>query len=274
MAVNDVERVVDFVKHLRGVGKVFILGWSRGASRTAPLYTIRHLDSVAKLVLFAPGYKSLGFAEGFRKYATVFYDKVKVRTSHPSLEGWYLFGSKKEILVPGAFEAYRRVYLASDPKSGESGGSVRVPAGRLDDLLRTNPQFDASKITVPTLVIRGALDTFATRIDNKLLIDAWGSTVKKYVEIPNASHLLPYEKANVQFFKAVKDFLEAKGETRHRCDVLYRRGTGWTYIAGRGGLAYGCHIRYYACQTCVPCSQNVPGHRFSIKGTALWFGWQ
>jgi pimeloyl-ACP methyl ester carboxylesterase len=41
-----------------------------------------------------------------------------------------------------------------------------------------------------------------------------GSEVKQYVEIPNASHMIPFEKANVQFFKVVKDFLEAKVERR------------------------------------------------------------
>lgn len=102
------------------------------------------------------------------------------------------------------------LFLASDPKSGELGGSFRIPAGRLVDLLKGKPQFDASKITAPTLVIRGALDTFGTTEDCKLLTDQVGGQVKKFVEIPNASHMIPYEKANVQFFKAVKGFLEAK----------------------------------------------------------------
>jgi len=73
---------------------------------------------------------------------------------------------------------------------------------------------DAAKITVPTLVIRGALDTFGTREDSQLLTAELGSAVKQYVDIPNASHFMQYEKANVQFFKAIKDFLEAKVEKK------------------------------------------------------------
>jgi len=69
VAINDVERVFNFISSLRGVNKVHILGWSLGASRTAPIYTIRNQDTVAKLVLFAPGYMSLGFAEGMRERA-------------------------------------------------------------------------------------------------------------------------------------------------------------------------------------------------------------
>jgi pimeloyl-ACP methyl ester carboxylesterase len=212
VAVNDVERVFDFISNLRGVNKVHILGWSLGASRTAPIYTIRNQDNVAKLVLFAPGYMSLGFAETSRDGADFFDTKVKVVPVHPSVDRWYRFGSKKEIVVPGAFEAFRDAILTSDPKSRELGGSFRVPQGRRVDLLRAKPQFDASKITVPTLVIRGTLDTFGTAEDCKLLTEELGSKVKKFVEIPNASHMIPYEKANIEFFKAVKDFLEAKVE--------------------------------------------------------------
>jgi pimeloyl-ACP methyl ester carboxylesterase len=210
VAVNDVERVVSFIQALRGVKKIHVLGWSLGASRTAPLYTIRHPQNVAKLVLFAPGYKSLGFAEGLRVQADVIDTKVKVTTSSPSLAGWKRFGSREDLLVPGVFRIYREAFLATDPKSGQLGGAVRIPAGRLVDLLRSKPQFDASKISVPTLVIRGELDTFATHEDNQELYLALGSKEKKFVEIPNASHMIPYEKANVKFFEAVRAFLEAK----------------------------------------------------------------
>jgi pimeloyl-ACP methyl ester carboxylesterase len=214
VAVHNVERAVEFIRTLRGVTQVSLLGWSLGASREAPLYTLRHPEQVAKLVLWAPGYKSLGFAEGARAQADVMETKSKVSLTRPTLEGWYRLGSKEEFLVPGAFEAWRDAMLASDPKAGELGGMFRAPAGRLVDQFRANPQFDAAKITVPTLVIRGALDTFATREDNQVLTEELGSTVKQYVEIPNASHMIPYEKANMQFYKAVTDFLDAKVEKK------------------------------------------------------------
>jgi pimeloyl-ACP methyl ester carboxylesterase len=103
VAINDVERVFQFIQGLRGVDKVHVLGWSLGASRTAPIYTIRHQDTVSKLVLFAPGYTKLGVAEVQRAKADLFENKIRVIPSHPSVEGWYTFGSKAEIVVPGAF---------------------------------------------------------------------------------------------------------------------------------------------------------------------------
>ena len=157
---------------------------------------------------------SLGFVEEMRKWADLWDTKTKVLPSRPSLEGMFQYGVNNETIIPGAFEAFRDAMLASDPKSGELGGTVRVPAGRVVDQLRAKPEFEASKIKVPTLVIRGALDPFSTQADSQLLTKELGSEVKQYIEIPNASHMIQYEKANIQFFKAVKDFLEAKIEAK------------------------------------------------------------
>jgi pimeloyl-ACP methyl ester carboxylesterase len=209
VAVGDIERVVDFVCNLRGVEKVSLFGWSFGAIRSAPIYTIRHPEKVAKLVLFAGAYG--GGDEKSRKQAKI-YERMKVLTTMPSMEGWIGFGGKEENFHPGALEAYRDAILASDPKSGELGGKFRFPAGPLVDIYLAEIQFDASKITVPTLVIRGANDIVGSPEDNKQLLKRLGSKVKKFVEIPEGSHYIFYEKANAEFFNAVKDFLEAKAE--------------------------------------------------------------
>ena len=112
--------------------------------------------------------------------------------------------------MPDCFEAHRIALLASDPKSGELGGAVRVPAGRSVDEGLADPYFDAAKITLPTLVIRGDADTSAVRQDNQQLTNALGSEVKDYVEIPNGGHFLHFENVNMQFYAAVQSFLEAE----------------------------------------------------------------
>ena len=69
--------------------------------------------------------------------------------------------------------------------------------------------FDAARVTVPILVIRGDSDTDATREDNQLLMNALGSGVKEYVVVSNGGHFLQFEKANVQLYQAARSFLEA-----------------------------------------------------------------
>jgi pimeloyl-ACP methyl ester carboxylesterase len=214
VAVSNVERVVDFISNLRGIKKVHLLGWSMGASRETPIYTIQNQDKVNKLVLFAPAYRDVGISERDRKNADLLDAQAKIIPSRISLEGWYGFGTKDEMIIPGGFDAVRNAFLASDPKSGELGGIVRLPAGRYVDLLRAKPQFEASKIKVPTLVIRGDSDTWSTQADSQFLEKELGSEVKQYVEIPNASHGIQYQKANTQFFRAIRDFLEAKIEPK------------------------------------------------------------
>ena len=85
-----------------------------------------------------------------------------------------------------------------------------MPAGRTADEDLAKPHFDAAKITVPTLVIRGEADSSAKRDDNQQLMNALGSTVKEYVEIPNGGHFLHFEHVNLQFYEAVQKFLEAE----------------------------------------------------------------
>ena len=60
---------------------------------------------------------------------------------------------------------------------------------------------------MPTLVIRGESDTLATREDNQQLLEDLGSTVKAYVEIEQAGHLIQFEKNNPAFYQAIADFL-------------------------------------------------------------------
>jgi pimeloyl-ACP methyl ester carboxylesterase len=210
VTVRDVERVVEFIGALRRVDKVHLLGWSTGADLEAPLYAIRHPDKVAKLVLWGVGYDLPESMDERTKRAAAD-EAAKVLYSRPSsVARWAGLGTKEEFVVSGVFEVYRRAHLASDPRSGELGGAVRWPAGRSVDPDLSKPFFDASKIRVPTLVIRGDADTAATRETNQRLVDALGSEVKAYVEIPNAGHFLQFEKANRQFYRAVQDFLEAK----------------------------------------------------------------
>jgi len=160
-------------------------------------------------VLFAPSYgNSMTPEERARSAADS--EAEKVLYSFPEPERWAGLGTQPALIAPGCFQANRDALLACDPKSGELGDSVRIPAGRSVDEDLAAPHFDAAKITVPTLVIRGDADTNATREDNQQLVAALGSTLKEYVEIPNGGHSLQFENVNLQFYAAVQKFLEAE----------------------------------------------------------------
>jgi pimeloyl-ACP methyl ester carboxylesterase len=209
VTLRGVERVVDFIGVLRGIERVHLLGWSLGATLEAPQYAIRHPEKVARLVLFAPSYGNPVTPEE-RARSAAESEAEKVFYSAPAPERWAGLGTEVAFVAPGCFEVNRDALLASDPKSGELGGAVRIPAGRSVDEDLAAPHFDAAKILMPTLVIRGDRDTYAEREDNRRLIDALGSTVKEYVEIPGGGHFLHLENVNQQFYEAVLNFLEAE----------------------------------------------------------------
>src|SRR5215471_13537508 len=52
---DDIDAVVDYIRALRRVDKVSLLGWSLGGPRSGG-YTARHPEKVERLVLLAPAY--------------------------------------------------------------------------------------------------------------------------------------------------------------------------------------------------------------------------
>jgi pimeloyl-ACP methyl ester carboxylesterase len=206
VTVEDVARTVDFIRDLRGANKVHLLGWSSGAMAEAPLYAIQQPEEVASLVLYATNYLGKGKSAEERQQEDAKREVEKNRYGTPSeLQRWIKLGTKQEYLIPGAFEAYVEAHLASDPKSAELGGQVRAPWGRF--IGWPEPHFDAASIKVPTLVIRGESDTLARRDDNQQLVQDLGSTVKRYVEIEQAGHMIQFEKNNTAFYAAIAEFL-------------------------------------------------------------------
>ena len=59
---DEIDTVVDYIRELRGVDKVSLVGWSAGGRRTGG-YAARHPEKVDKLVLFPPGYGRDGPSE-------------------------------------------------------------------------------------------------------------------------------------------------------------------------------------------------------------------
>ena len=53
---DEIDTVVDYLRELRGVDKVSIIGWSLGGIRTGG-YAANHGEKLDKLVLFAPVYR-------------------------------------------------------------------------------------------------------------------------------------------------------------------------------------------------------------------------
>ena len=58
---DELDAVVDYIRAIRGVDKVALVGWSQGSFRVGP-YTVQHPDKVESLLLYAPIYNPEGRA--------------------------------------------------------------------------------------------------------------------------------------------------------------------------------------------------------------------
>ena len=131
VTLDDVGRTVDFIRDLRGVDKIHLLGWSSGAMAEAPRYAIQQPEKVAKMILYASNYLGKGKSAEERQQEDAKREAEKNRYGTPTdLKRWVKLGTEEAYLIPGAFEAYGQAHLASDPKSAELGGRVRAPWGQ------------------------------------------------------------------------------------------------------------------------------------------------
>ena len=207
VTLADVDRAVDFIRDLRGVDKVHLFGWSAGAFFEVPNYAVQAPDKVASMVLYGGRYANWNTPKK-QAETDAKLNKVKVRFGLPADPSRMFSLSKEEYFIPGILPVYAAAHLASDPMSGALGGRIRAPWGRFvgygDHL------FDAAKITVPTLILYGEDDPIIRAGDNENLMAALGSERKEHIKIPKAGHMGMLEITNQQFYKAVRDFLEAE----------------------------------------------------------------
>ena len=208
VTVADVATVVDYVRELRGVEKVHMLGWSAGAMIEVPRFAAEQPEKIKKIVLHGSRFMGKAFSKEEVAAKTADINAKKNRMGDPtSIERWGDQGTTPDMVIPGLFEVYTTAHLASDPMSAKLGNKVRAPFGRFIGVSTQQKRVNAEKITVPTLIIRGETDTVAPLKDNQALLAALASDEKKLVTIPGAGHWNQMEKTNTQFYKEIEDFL-------------------------------------------------------------------
>ncbi len=185
-AAEDLDAAADYIRALRWVEKVNVLGYQWGA-QPAGIFAMKHPNKVAKLVLFGMRWQTVE------------------RTSEPTTQ-YRPNGASNAMLKPedGDLdpEFVRRrsqVCLASDPQS---------PNGALRDLARAS-FVDPAKIKNPTLLIMGDRDTeekvFADRIE---FYKSLASHNKWFVVLPGLGKQASIERGRLKFESALLEFLD------------------------------------------------------------------
>jgi len=214
-AVRDVEAAIDFILKRRGIEKVNLIGWSWGTTTTA-LFTTRHNDKVGRLVLYAPVWTPPPGTPA-PPVPTTAYRSITMEAAREQWLRGVPEGKAKDLIPAGWFEAWSKAVLESDPEGARQVPPVvRAPNGTLRDIfgewMQGRPMYDASRIRVPTLLVKAEWDVITPASMAQGLFRALTQApAKLYTEIGEGTHTILLEKNRMELFRTVQNFLENRG---------------------------------------------------------------
>jgi alpha-beta hydrolase superfamily lysophospholipase len=117
-----------------------------------------------------------------------------------------------QVLADRHMEVWGRAYLATDPLAARRDPpAVQVPAGPMADIAQLwsgRALYDASRLRVPTLLVRGAWDSVCDDRDAaRLLQDIDRSAAARDCVIARGTHLMHLEASRIELQRAVNEFL-------------------------------------------------------------------
>jgi alpha-beta hydrolase superfamily lysophospholipase len=186
-AVADLAEVLRWVRAREPGRPVHLFGWSLG-SMVSQLFAQRHPDLIDRLVLF--GYP-------WMPGSTV---PVQEADGEPPREATTAEAAASDFITEGsisrsAVDAYVEASLAADPVRVDWAARHQWNA------------LDASRVSVPTLVIHGEFDPLAPFEAQGLLFNGLGTTDKAWVVIPGGDHAAFLETPRPYFISVLEAFL-------------------------------------------------------------------
>ena len=194
---NDIDAVVDYIRALRHVEKVSLVGWSQGGPRAGG-YTILHPEKVHRLVLLAAASGATDPAASPPPFG------IQSRAMFDA--NW-----DRQVGCPAQYDraaadAVWAEMLASDPMGATWGPGVR----RSSNARRVPGAWDPPTLVnlkAPTLLIAGEHDKQVDPAGVRRLHEAIGATDKVYVELACSSHNALWEKNHLLLFDASRQWL-------------------------------------------------------------------
>lgn len=199
---DEIGTIVDFIRELRGVDRVHLVGWSTGAPRAGG-YAARHPERVDRMVLFGP---------------SPFFDHEAPPERIPMPGAPTLLQTREFLLDrrwrdhladdgqledPEVCDRFWQALMALDEIGAgwgrEGHGIMRAP-NRMNFGWRDSLQ----RLQCPTLCVLGEQDNYARRIE------AWrglGAPQRAFLRIAGCSHFMQFERARRVLWKATGEWL-------------------------------------------------------------------
>lgn len=199
-AASDLNAVVDFICKLRGVPQVQLLAWSWGTQYSGQ-FVMAHPHKVARYAAYAQMHADSPDLKARRERLATFQRAPYIRITE---QGWKLrFNSltPEDVNDPVVMDAFAKSATLVELKS---------PTGPQVDLLTRQPLIDATKITVPTMLIHGQYDDVADLEGLLPFFTALPNPDKQYTVIPDGGHMLHLQKGYARFQRAVANWFAAR----------------------------------------------------------------
>jgi pimeloyl-ACP methyl ester carboxylesterase len=219
--LDELDTAVEYIRHLRGVDKVHLIGWSSGSFRIGP-YAVQHPDKVASLFFFAPIFNT-----AFRGPPPISDPTPMTLSTRADLfagDG-RLLGWDPEVKCENQREAgIEDVVWAAIMDNDELGRTWGpAPAGAAagspaEGVIRVRQSVNAlrvwnaevaARITAPTLIIRGEFDTGQGGLQHVAeLYDLVQNDNKLRFTVQCSGHFMQWEKQRKVLHQISKEWLK------------------------------------------------------------------
>lgn len=199
---SDIDAVVDYVRDLRGVTRVSLVGWSLGGPRAGG-YAARNDGKVNRVVLLAPAYSrdySSSRPEELPAPGAAFTKQSRA----DFISNWNRQVGCEDQYDEQAAEVIFAEMLASDPVGATWGAGVRrAPSttvwGWNTDMVRRS--------RTPTLIVQGVYDGQVAPERARDLYADLGASEKVLLDLGCASHNAMWERVHLLMFDASVEWL-------------------------------------------------------------------
>jgi len=213
VAMRDLRVAVGHILGKRGLSRISLLGWSRGANLVG-WYASENPDKVHRLVLYGPGWIRSPSPAAAPPAPIPAYQTWSMEQARTRLQAG-VPSEKQETLLPSAWrDAWAAATLATDPVgTAQTPPVVRSPGGPLQDGREYwnagKPLYDPARITAPTLIVTAEWDgANPPELGRAIFTKLTNVPTKRLVEIGEASHLMMLERNRLQLFREVQLFLD------------------------------------------------------------------
>lgn len=198
---HDIDTVVDYLRRLRGVERVSLVGWSLGGPRAGG-YAARYPDKVDRVVLLAPAYNR-GAAAGPPENPVEGAAMTK-QSRRDFVANWDRQIGCSEQFEPAVSEAVWTAMMASDPVGATWGAGVRraprtMVWGWTPDVV--------GETETPMLLVAPVHDAQVSAERVHQLYEDLGADSKILIDLGCASHNAMWESNRLLLFDASVEWL-------------------------------------------------------------------